>query len=93
HPTSALSAASEGAIPFIPGGGLTRRILSSLPAAVPAAALLQFVLQGDNRADAALMAAVVAKVLSLDVREGGWTQPPSWSQGLFGTPHDPTLYG
>jgi len=83
----------EGPIPFISGGGLTRRILSSLPESweIPTAALLQFVLEGDNRSDASLMAAVVAKVLSLEVRE--WKQPFSWQQGLFGTPHDQTLYG
>jgi hypothetical protein len=85
----------EGPIPFIPGGGLTRRILSNLPAEtawnVPTGALLQFVLEGDNRSDASLMAAVVAKILSLQVRQ--WKQPFSWQQGLFGTPHDQTLYG
>ncbi|KAI9509734.1 PAC2 family-domain-containing protein [Russula earlei] len=83
----------EGPIPFIPGGGLTRRILSNLPEswAIPTAALLQFVLEGDNRSDASFMAAVVAKVLSLKVQE--WKQPFSWQQGLFGTPHDQTLYG
>ena len=83
----------EGPIPFIPGGGLTRRILSNLPESweISAAALLQFVLEGDNRSDASLMAAVVAKVLALEVRE--WKQPSSWQQGLFGTPHDQALYG
>jgi len=82
----------EGPIPFIPGGGLTRRILANLPESweSPTAALLQFVLEGDNRSDASLMAAVVAKVLSLEVE---WRQPSSWKQGLFGTPHDQTLYG
>ncbi|KAI0305772.1 PAC2 family-domain-containing protein [Multifurca ochricompacta] len=84
---------NEGPIPFIPGGGLMRRILSNLPAgwAVPTAALLQFVLEGDNRSDASLMAAAVARVLSLEVQE--WRQPLSWQQGFFGTPHDQTLYG
>ncbi|KAH9992664.1 PAC2 family-domain-containing protein [Russula vinacea] len=83
----------EGPIPFIPGGGLTRRILSNIPESwrIPTAALLQFVLEGDNSSDASLMAAVVAKVLSLEVHE--WRVPDSWRQGLFGTPHDQTLYG
>jgi len=83
----------EGPIPFIPGGGLTRRILSNLPESweIPTAALLHFVVEGDNRSDASLTAAVVAKVLSLEVQE--WKQPFSWQQGLFGTPHDQTLYG
>ncbi|KAH9002093.1 PAC2 family-domain-containing protein [Lactarius hatsudake] len=84
---------SEGPIPFIPGGGLTRRILSNLPVTwnIPTAALLQFVLEGDNRSDASLMASVTAKVLSLEVP--AWREPSSWQQGLFGTPHDQTLYG
>ena len=84
---------TEGPIPFIPGGGLTRRILSNLPTDwnIPTAALLQFVLEGDNRSDASLMASVTAKVLSLEVPE--WKEPSSWQQGLFGTPHDQTLYG
>jgi len=89
----AAASQDEGPIPFIPGGGLTRRILHNLPESwdIPTAALLQFVLEGDNRSDASLMAAVVAKVLSLEVQE--WRQPFSWQQGLFGTPHDQTLYG
>lgn len=37
------------------------------------------------------MAAVVAKVLSLEVQE--WRVPDSWKQGLFGAPHEQTLYG
>jgi proteasome assembly chaperone 2 len=85
---------NEGPIPFIPGGGLTRRILSNLPSAswsVPTGALVQFVLEGDNRSDASLMAAVVARILSLQVKQ--WKEPSSWRQGLFGTPHDQTLYG
>ncbi|KAH9986532.1 PAC2 family-domain-containing protein [Russula compacta] len=87
------SSQDEGPIPFIPGGGLTRRILSNLPESweIPTAALVQFVLEGDNRSDASLMAAIVAKVFSLEVQE--WRQPFSWQQGLFGTPHDQTLYG
>ncbi|KAH8119502.1 PAC2 family-domain-containing protein [Phellopilus nigrolimitatus] len=82
-------------IPFIPGGGLTRRLLSLAPSStpwkVPTAAILQFVLEGDNRADAEFLAGVVARVLKLSVAQ--WKQPGSWSVGLFGTPHDQTLYG
>jgi proteasome assembly chaperone 2 len=83
----------DSAIPFIPGGGLTRRILNSLPPQwpVPTASLLQFVLEGDNRRDAALFAAVAAKVVGLPLEH--WTQPNSWKQGLFGAPYDRTLYG
>lgn len=82
-------------IPFIPGGGLTRRILGSLPDAwtIPTVSLLQFVLEGDNRADARLFAAVVAKVINLDSSIEEWRSPSSWNQGLFGAPHDQTLYG
>jgi len=80
-------------IPFIPGSGLTRRILSSIPQGwnIPIACLLQFVLEGDNRADAGLFASVIAKVMDKDVPQ--WRQPDSWRAGLFGTPHDQTLYG
>ncbi|GLB37647.1 hypothetical protein LshimejAT787_0406980 [Lyophyllum shimeji] len=80
-------------VPFIPGGGLTRRILGSIPEgwSIPTAALLQYVLEGDNRADARFFAAVVAKVVGYDLSE--WRQPTSWKAGLFGAPHDQTLYG
>lgn len=93
---SAQKPNEDATIPFIPGGGLTRRILSSIPEhwSIPTASLLQFALEGDNRADAQLFAAVVAKVVGVDsVIQGQWRQPSSWTQGLFGTPHDQTLYG
>lgn len=85
--------AEGSAISFIPGGGLTRRMLSSIPAGwnIPTAGLLQFVLEGDNRADAGLLASIVAKVVGKDITQ--WRQPGSWRDGLFGTPHDQTLYG
>ncbi|KAI0029665.1 hypothetical protein K488DRAFT_80053 [Vararia minispora EC-137] len=94
-PQYPLSPASELPVPFIPGGGLTRRILSALPPAfgTPAAALLQFVAEGDNRTDAAFMAAVTAKVVGLEGKIGEWMQPKSWEEGLFGSPQDQTLYG
>jgi len=80
-------------ISFIPGGGLTRRILSSFPPGwkTPTASLLQFVLEGDNRVDARLLASVVVKVVNKGITQ--WRQPGSWRDGLFGTPHDQTLYG
>jgi proteasome assembly chaperone 2 len=86
---------NEGSIPFIPGGGLTRRFLSSLPSAwaIPTVSLLQFVVEGDNRADANLLAVVVAKVLAVDPLIREWRQPTSWKQGLFGAVHDQSLYG
>ncbi|KAF8628876.1 hypothetical protein AX15_003663 [Amanita polypyramis BW_CC] len=82
-------------IPFIPGGGLTRRLMSSLPETwpIPTAALLQFVLEGDNREDAQLLAMAAAKVLDFDSAVPEWKHPSSWNQGLFGTPHEQTLYG
>jgi len=95
-----LSHLREEAIPFIPGGGLTRRILSSFPQkwSTPVISLLQFVFEGDNRADAQLLASVVSKLLyalPTDKRasEIDWKQPKSWNGGLFGTPHDQSLYG
>ncbi|KAJ7188023.1 PAC2 family-domain-containing protein [Mycena filopes] len=87
-------AETEPDVPFIPGGSLTRRILQTLsksPSSVPTAAILQFVLEGDNRADAAMLASVVVAVLGLSI--GGFKEPRSWKQGLFGAPPDPTLYG
>ncbi|KAF8737391.1 hypothetical protein AX14_012891 [Amanita brunnescens Koide BX004] len=88
-------AGDDTSIPFIPGGGLTRRILSSLPKnwSIPTATLLQFVSEGDNRGDAHLLAAAVAKVLDIDHAISEWKRPGSWEQGLFGTPHEQTLYG
>jgi len=85
-------------IPFIPGGGLTRRVLQSIatrtqPWVTPTAALVQFALEGDNRADARLLTSLVAKILGLDELIKEWREPSSWKQGLFGTPHDQTLYG
>ncbi|KAF8160843.1 PAC2 family-domain-containing protein [Crassisporium funariophilum] len=82
-------------VPFIPGGGLTRRILESLPSewSIATACLLQFVLEGDNRADAMMLANVITKVINQDTTQIQWTQPSSWRDGLFGTPHDQTLYG
>jgi len=91
-----LAVASEPiGIPFIPGGGLTRRILRSLPSSwpVPTAVLLQFVNEGDNRQDAVLFASAVAKILEIGLSPDDWKQPSSWSHGLFGPPHDQTLYG
>lgn len=80
-------------MPFIPGGGLTRRLLLSLPSDwnIPTAALVQFVLEGDNRGDAMYLANVIAGIFKSEVKE--WKEPKSWALGLFGTPLDQTLYG
>jgi proteasome assembly chaperone 2 len=92
HPKQIVS---ETDVPFIPGGGLTRRILSNLGPGwpLPVVALLQFALEGDNRVDAHMFATVVAKVLGIDTAVKEWKQPGSWKQGLFGAPPDLTLYG
>ncbi|TFK68677.1 hypothetical protein BDN72DRAFT_797423 [Pluteus cervinus] len=80
-------------IPTIPGSGLTKRILSSLPEgwSIPISALLHFVLEGDNRYDAQLFASVVSRVVGLD--QLIWRQPTSWAEGLFGAPPDQDIYG
>ncbi|KAI6040318.1 PAC2 family-domain-containing protein [Pisolithus marmoratus] len=67
-------------IPFIPGGGLTRRILSSIPNSwqIPTVCFLHY--------RASLRRCSIATLV-------GWKQPVTWGHGLFGTPHDSTLYG
>ncbi|TDL26228.1 hypothetical protein BD410DRAFT_784296 [Rickenella mellea] len=82
-------------VPFIPGGGLSRRFLSSLPTqwSIPSACILQFVMEGDNRADAALLADAISRTLKINEKVAEWRQPKSWREGLFGTPHDQTLFG
>jgi proteasome assembly chaperone 2 len=85
-------------VPIVPGGGLTRRLLSSLPSSFPpTVALLQFVMEGDNREDAKLLATAVARILGEGVLAKlpptGWQEPGSWKMGLFGTEADSTLYG
>ncbi|KAF9049932.1 PAC2 family-domain-containing protein [Panaeolus papilionaceus] len=84
---------NDTSLPFIPGGGITRRILGSLPSqwGIPTASLLQFVVEGDNRADAGLFASAVAMALGRQLER--LRQPDSWRDGLFGTPHDQSLYG
>lgn len=91
--TDAAETDAKSVIPLIPGGGITRRFLSSLPQKwpVPTACILQFVLEGDNQADAEYLANIVAKALKLSISQ--WKRPSSWRVGLFGTPHDQSLYG
>lgn len=81
--------------PFIPGGGITHRLLSSIPNSwqIPTVCLLQYAMEGDNRSDAQLLATVAAKALGSTAVISTWTQPTAWAHGLFGTPHDQTLYG
>jgi proteasome assembly chaperone 2 len=55
------------------------------------AAIIQFVVEGDNRGDAAFLAGTIARITGQEVKE--WVQPKSWKNGLFGTPCDETLYG
>jgi proteasome assembly chaperone 2 len=58
---------STSDVPFMPGGGLTRRVLNSLGEnwKVPFVVLLQFVFEGDNRGDAGMMVALVNRLLDL----------------------------
>jgi proteasome assembly chaperone 2 len=83
----------DSEVPFIPGGGLTRRIVTSIPRgwATPIASLLQFVIEGDNGSDAKFLASVVSKALDLGVTQ--WHTPSAWDVGLFGSPHEQDLYG
>jgi len=85
---------NEDPVHFIPGAGLTRRLLSSIPKSwsIPTAALLRFALDGDNRDDALSLASVTAEIVGVPPSNVEWKQPKSWT-GLFGTPHDQTLYG
>jgi len=84
-------------LPIIPGSGLTRRIISSLPESFPpTAVVLEYVLEGDNRDDAKLLASAVAKALQQELGVTGsepWKEPTSWRFGLFGSEHDQTLFG
>ncbi|KAF7306075.1 Proteasome assembly chaperone 2 [Mycena chlorophos] len=98
--TPPQASAGEPQVPFIPGGSLTRRIFQALSSTsssgaksaskVATAGILQFVLEGDNRADAALLASAVVAVLGVQVQ--GFKEPKSWKRGLFGAPPDSSLY-
>ncbi|KAL1407088.1 hypothetical protein Q8F55_006501 [Vanrija albida] len=65
--------------PFLPGAGLTRRILGAL-ADVPSGAVSAWVVEGDNRGDAHALAGVALGVLGIDAQI---TEPATW-KGLFG---------
>jgi hypothetical protein len=54
---------------------------------------MQFVFEGDNRADALFLAETIANLLPVDPNVTAWKQPKSWALGLFGTPLDQSLYG
>lgn len=89
------SKGSSWHVPFIPGGGIAHRLLSSIPNSwqIPTVCLLQYAMEGDNRPDAQLLATVAAKALGSTAVIFTWTEPTAWAHGLFGTPHDQTLYG
>ncbi|KAG9124641.1 hypothetical protein FRC07_010808 [Ceratobasidium sp. 392] len=53
----------------IPGAGLARRLLSAPGSSPPRVALVQFVAEGDNVPDARAMAAMVAKLLKVEIQE------------------------
>jgi len=84
-------------IPVIPGSGLLRRVLKSIPDSFPPViAILEYVLEGDNRYDARLLAAAIAKSLKKDlgaIPDDQWREPASWRGGLFGSNHDQALFG
>ncbi|KAB5593166.1 Proteasome assembly chaperone 2 [Ceratobasidium theobromae] len=75
---------------IIPGAGLARRFLNT-PGTTPRIALVQYIAEGDNIPDAHAMAAMVAKLLKIDVKD--WKQPASWNFAMYGTPHDQQLFG
>src|ERR1700761_4586542 len=78
----------------MPGSGLTRRILDAPALAnVPRAAIVQFVMEGDNRIDAHNLARCLFRALRL-VKEMDKpiTEPESW-KGVFGSMNDQTLFG
>ncbi|KAF8515449.1 PAC2 family-domain-containing protein [Gautieria morchelliformis] len=81
--------------PSLPGGGLTRRVLLSIPEnwSINTGFLVWMGMEGDNRDDAALVAGVIAKILSTDGQIKEWKEPESWRQGLFGSSNDHTLFG
>ncbi|KAG8884398.1 putative choline transporter, neither null mutation nor overexpression affects choline transport [Tulasnella sp. 331] len=69
-PLSTSTAASE--IPSIPGSGLTRRLVSLLPLSFPPTGLIiEYVLEGDNRADARILAGAAAKCLQKELGTSG----------------------
>lgn len=66
------------AVPPIPGGGLTRRMLTSLESGtgnvekgtwtIPIVTILQYVFEGDNRGDAGMLLAIINKALDLQIK-------------------------
>ncbi|KAG8995012.1 hypothetical protein FRB90_000288 [Tulasnella sp. 427] len=88
---------SESGLPVIPGSGVTRRLVSSLPPEFPSTGvILEYVLEGDNRADAAILASALARSLQKELGISGeepWIEPPSWQEGLFGAALDQSLFG
>lgn len=69
-PDSQSAPASTTYPPFLPGAGLTRRLLAAL-ADVPSGAVAAWVVEGDNRGDAMALATVALGVLEL----GGYPVP------------------
>ncbi|GMK58531.1 hypothetical protein CspeluHIS016_0505630 [Cutaneotrichosporon spelunceum] len=78
-PNAAPSAGSKSYPPFLPGAGLTRRLLGAL-ADQPSGAIAEWVVEGDNRADAHALAHALMGVLGIEVE---LREPASWA-GLFG---------
>ncbi|KAN0062870.1 hypothetical protein ACQY0O_004691 [Thecaphora frezii] len=96
----APSPQAAGSIPIIPGGGMTRKILSTFQTLSTekeqqgeqeVAALLLFCAEGDNRPDAHFFVHKLAHALGIEIEET-LVEPTSW-QGLFGAPLDQSMYG
>lgn len=68
--TTPNAEAKEPPVPPIPGGGLTYRFLSSLDSKwpIPTLSLMQYVFEGDNRADAGIFVALLNRVLKLNLQ-------------------------
>ncbi|KAF8586688.1 hypothetical protein K439DRAFT_1631393, partial [Ramaria rubella] len=81
--------------PSLPGGGLTRRLLSSISDNLSSNTgfLIWMGMEGDNRDDAKFVANAIAKILSVEEKIKEWKEPESWQHGLFGTPNDHSLFG
>jgi len=92
HPFSSPQSSESFALP---SSGLTVPVLRAFhsnSAVPPAATIIQYVLEGDNREDAAVMATITSRALGI-ADQFDWKEPSSWKQGLFGAPHDQTLFG
>lgn len=81
HVPPFITTASE--LPVIPGSGLTRRLVTSLPKDFPATGvILEYVLEGDNRLDAKILASTAARCLQKELGISGSGELPSTYRAL-----------